>query len=98
MTSRRRISNKLALLSLLALLALPCLASAQALVQSADDYFHGGAQHYVFGEKQKAQEQAGGEMAIDGTEADAEHSCGELSERGKQVWRSGSGINGGGKE
>ena len=22
--------------------------------------------------------------------------CGELSERGKQVWRSGSGINGGG--
>lgn len=49
-------------------------------------------------QKQKAQEQAGGEMAIDGTEADAEHSCGELSERGKQVWRSGSGINGGGKE
>ena len=25
--------------------------------QTADDYFHGGAQHYVFGEKQKAQEQ-----------------------------------------
>jgi hypothetical protein len=49
-------------------------------------------------QKQKAQEQAGGEMAIEGTEADAEHSCGELSERGKQVWRSGSGINGGGKE
>lgn len=47
--------------------------------------------------KQKAQEQAGGEMAIEGTEADAEHSCGELSERGKQVWRSGSGINGGGR-
>jgi hypothetical protein len=49
-------------------------------------------------QKQKAQEQAGGEMAIEGTEADPEHSCGELSERGKQVWRSGSGINGGGKE
>jgi hypothetical protein len=48
--------------------------------------------------KQKAQEQAGGEMAIVGTEADAEHSCGELSERGKQVWRTGSRINGGGKE
>jgi hypothetical protein len=48
--------------------------------------------------KQKAQEQAGGEMAIEGTEADAGHSCGELSERGKQVWQSGSGINGGGKE
>jgi Ca-activated chloride channel family protein len=25
--------------------------------QTAEDYFHGGAQHYVFGEKQKAQEQ-----------------------------------------
>ena len=49
-------------------------------------------------QKQKAQEQAGGEMAIEGTEADAEHSCGELSERGKQVWRTGSGINGAGKE
>jgi hypothetical protein len=47
-------------------------------------------------QKQKAQEQAGGEMAIEGTEADAEHSRGELSERGTQVWRSGSGINGGG--
>ncbi|MFM0472212.1 hypothetical protein [Paraburkholderia strydomiana] len=49
-------------------------------------------------QKQKAQEQAGGEMAIEGTDADAGHSCGELSERGKQVWRSGSGINGGGKQ
>jgi hypothetical protein len=48
--------------------------------------------------KQRAQEQAGGEMAMEGTEADATHSCGELSERGKQVWRSGSGINGGGRE
>jgi hypothetical protein len=26
-------------------------------------------------------------MAIGGTEADAEHSCGQFSERGKQVWR-----------
>lgn len=43
-------------------------------------------------QKQKAQEQAGGEMAVEGTEVDAEHSCGELSERGKQVWRTGSGI------
>ena len=49
-------------------------------------------------QKQKSQEQAGGEMAIEGTEGDATHSCGELSERGKQVWRSGSGINGGGRE
>lgn len=46
--------------------------------------------------KQKSQEQAGGEMAVEGTEADAEHSCGELSERGKQVWRTGNGIDGGG--
>jgi hypothetical protein len=49
------------------------------------------------GQKQKAQEQAGGEMAIEGTESDRDHSCGELSERGKQVWRTGSGIDGGGK-
>jgi hypothetical protein len=47
--------------------------------------------------KQRAQEPAGGEMAVDGTEADKEHSCGELSERGKEVWRKGSGIDGGGK-
>jgi hypothetical protein len=47
-------------------------------------------------QKQKSQEQAGGEMAVAGTEADAEHSAGELSERGKQVWRTGSGIDGGG--
>jgi hypothetical protein len=47
--------------------------------------------------KQKAQEQAGGDMAIEGTEADATHSCGELSEKGKQVWRQGSGLDGGGK-
>ncbi|QYD67899.1 hypothetical protein KZJ38_16570 [Paraburkholderia edwinii] len=49
-------------------------------------------------QKQKAQEQAGGVMAIEGMEADAEHSCGELSDQGKQVWRTGSGIDGGGKE
>ncbi|MFB9123075.1 hypothetical protein E2553_24485 [Paraburkholderia dipogonis] len=48
-------------------------------------------------EKQRAQEQAGGEMAVDGTEADATHSSGELSERGKEVWRRGSGMDGGGK-
>jgi hypothetical protein len=47
--------------------------------------------------KQKAQEQAGGDMAIEGTEADAQHSCGELSDKGKQVWRQGSGLDGGGK-
>ncbi|MCC8405297.1 hypothetical protein LJ655_26125 [Paraburkholderia sp. MMS20-SJTN17] len=46
-------------------------------------------------QKQNAQEQACGEMAIEGTEADAEDSCGELSERGKQVWRRRSEINGG---
>ncbi|WP_168789140.1 hypothetical protein [Paraburkholderia aromaticivorans] len=48
-------------------------------------------------QKQRAQEQAGGEMAVDGTEADALHSSGELSERGKEVWRHGSGMDGGGK-
>jgi hypothetical protein len=48
-------------------------------------------------EKQRAQEQPGGEMAVDGTEADAVHSSGELSERGKEVWRRGSGMDGGGK-
>jgi hypothetical protein len=48
-------------------------------------------------EKQRAQEQPGGEMAVDGAEADAAHSSGELSERGKEVWRKGSGIDGGGK-
>lgn len=48
-------------------------------------------------EKQRAQEQAGGEMTVDGTAADATHSSGELSERGKEVWRRGSGMDGGGK-
>jgi hypothetical protein len=36
-------------------------------------------------------------MAVDGVEADATHSCGELSERGKEVWRTGAGLDGGGK-
>lgn len=48
-------------------------------------------------EKQKAHEQPGGSMAVEGTEPDAAHSSGELSEQGKQVWRKGSGIDGGGK-
>ncbi|WP_133646482.1 hypothetical protein [Paraburkholderia flava] len=48
-------------------------------------------------QKQKAQEQPGGDMAVDNTQADATHSAGELSEKGKQVWRTGSGIDGGGK-
>jgi hypothetical protein len=48
-------------------------------------------------EKQRAQEQPGGEMAVEGTQADQAHSSGELSERGKQVWRQGSGMDGGGK-
>lgn len=48
-------------------------------------------------QKQRSQEQAGGEMAVDGTEADAVHSSGELSEQGKAVWRQGNGIDGGGK-
>lgn len=48
-------------------------------------------------ENQRSQEPAGGEMAVDGTEADAVHSSGELSERGKAVWRQGNGMDGGGK-
>jgi hypothetical protein len=36
-------------------------------------------------------------MAADQTEADPTHSCGELSEEGKEVWRKGSGLDGGGK-
>jgi hypothetical protein len=48
-------------------------------------------------QKQPAQGQSGGDMARPGTEADKDHSCGELTERGKQVWRAGSGIDGGGK-
>jgi hypothetical protein len=48
------------------------------------------------GRLQRAHEPPGGKMAIEGTEADAQHSCGELTERGKDVWRRGSGIDGGG--
>jgi hypothetical protein len=48
-------------------------------------------------EKQRAQEPPGGDMAVHGTEPDASHSSGELSQRGKEVWRRGAGIDGGGK-
>jgi hypothetical protein len=47
--------------------------------------------------KQRSQEQPGGEMAAPDTRADRTHSCGELSEEGKAVWRTGEGIDGGGK-
>ena len=47
--------------------------------------------------KQKAQEQPGGPMAVEGTEPDATHSSGELSDEGKKVWRTGAGLDGGGK-
>jgi hypothetical protein len=47
--------------------------------------------------KQRSLEQPGGDMAVEGTQADETHSCGELSERGKQVWRTGSGSDDGGK-
>ncbi|GLU32057.1 hypothetical protein Busp01_18990 [Trinickia caryophylli] len=49
------------------------------------------------GTKLPSLEQPGGRMAVEGTEADRTRSCGELSEQGKQVWRQGSGIDGGGK-
>jgi len=49
------------------------------------------------GEKPRSLEQPGGEMAVDATEADATHSSGELSEAGKAAWRTGSGMDGGGK-
>ncbi|WP_244817573.1 hypothetical protein [Caballeronia sp. Lep1P3] len=45
------------------------------------------------GEKLPSQEQAGGEMAVDGTEADKNASSGQLSEAGKDVWRQGSTID-----
>ncbi|MBN3853559.1 MULTISPECIES: hypothetical protein [unclassified Paraburkholderia] len=48
-------------------------------------------------EKQRAQEPPGGDMAVHGTEPDSTHSSGELSERGKDVWRRGAGLDGGGK-
>jgi len=46
---------------------------------------------------QPSLEQPGGEMAVDGTQADQTHSSGELSEAGKRAWRTGSGMDGGGK-
>jgi hypothetical protein len=49
------------------------------------------------GKRQKAQEQPGGAMAVEGTEPDKEHSSGVLSEEGRRVWQTGSGIDGGGK-
>ncbi|MDR5802286.1 MULTISPECIES: hypothetical protein [unclassified Caballeronia] len=49
------------------------------------------------GEKQPAQEQPGGHLAEPGTEPDKDNSSGTLTEDGKQVWRTGSGIDGGGK-
>lgn len=49
------------------------------------------------GVKQPAQEQPGGDLAEPGTEADKDNSSGKLTEDGKKVWRTGSGIDGGGK-
>ena len=46
---------------------------------------------------QRALEQPSGDMAVPGTEADPTHSSGELSEEGKRAWRTGSGMDGGGK-
>ncbi|CAM2163156.1 conserved hypothetical protein [Paraburkholderia sacchari] len=47
--------------------------------------------------RQRSQEPPGGEMAVPDTEPDRSHSSGELSERGKEVWRKGAGLDGGGK-
>lgn len=49
------------------------------------------------GKKQRAQEQPGGHLAQEGTEPDKHHSSGKLTEEGKKIWRTGSGIDGGGK-
>jgi hypothetical protein len=49
------------------------------------------------GSQQRSQEQPGGSMAEPGTEPDRDHSSGELTEEGKQAWRTGSGIDGAGK-
>lgn len=48
-------------------------------------------------QKQRSLEQPGGEMAVEGTQADETHSSGELSEAGKRAWRTGTGMDGGGK-
>ncbi|MDR5740676.1 MULTISPECIES: hypothetical protein [unclassified Caballeronia] len=45
------------------------------------------------GEKLPSQEQAGGDMAVEGTEAGKNASSGALSEAGKDVWRQGSTID-----
>ncbi|MDR5733721.1 hypothetical protein QCE47_15415 [Caballeronia sp. LZ025] len=45
------------------------------------------------GEKLPSQEQAGGDMAVEGTEAGKNSSSGKLSEAGKDVWRQGSTID-----
>jgi hypothetical protein len=33
-------------------------------------------------------------MAVEGTQPDAKHSCGELSEEGKRAWQQGNSIGG----
>ncbi|HEX7934315.1 MAG TPA: hypothetical protein VF573_14735 [Paraburkholderia sp.] len=48
-------------------------------------------------EKPRSLEQPGGEMAVEGTQPDATNSSGKLSERGKEVWRRGAGMDGSGK-
>ena len=48
-------------------------------------------------QKQRSLEPPGGDMAVDGTEADETHSSGELSEAGKRAWRTGTGMDGGGE-
>jgi hypothetical protein len=48
-------------------------------------------------QQQASLEQPGGEMAIEGTEADATHSCGQLSDAGRRAWQVGTGMDGGGK-
>lgn len=48
-------------------------------------------------EKQRALEPPGGDKAVHGTAPDSHHSSGQLSPTGKEVWRRGAGIDGGGK-
>lgn len=43
------------------------------------------------GKSVPAQEQAGGKMAVPGTASGPGSSCGQLSEEGKEVWRTGNG-------
>ena len=49
------------------------------------------------GKQPTSQEQPGGPMAEPGTEPNKDHSSGQLSEKGKQAWRTGSGIDEDGK-